>query len=90
MHNTGPEQSIKIDDRWLYTVLAVCEYMSFVKSWQEKGCSSQAETWQVKNIPMKDFDRQVKCDVLLFPWQQERLNTTLKFHFCSVYIKFAH
>jgi len=29
--------------------------MSFAKSWQEKGCSSQAETWQVKNIPMKDF-----------------------------------
>ena len=42
--------------RWLSTVLAVCEYMSFVKSWQEKGCSSQAETWQVKNILMKDFD----------------------------------
>ena len=42
--------------RWLNTVLAVCEYMSFAKSWQEKGCSSQAETWQVKNILMKDFD----------------------------------
>ena len=27
-----------------------CEYMSFGKLWQEKGCSSQAETWQVKNI----------------------------------------
>ena len=26
------------------------------QSWQEKGCSSQAETWQVKNILMKDFD----------------------------------
>ena len=48
--------------RWLNTVLAVFEYMSFVKSWQEKGCSSQAETVQVKNILMKDFDRQVKCD----------------------------
>ena len=36
--------------RWLNTVLAVSEYMSFAKSWQEKGCSSQAETWQVKNI----------------------------------------
>ena len=23
--------------RWLNTVLAVCEYMSFAKSWQEKG-----------------------------------------------------
>ena len=42
--------------RWLNTVLAVCEYMSFGKSWQEKGCSSQAETWQVKNILIKDFD----------------------------------
>ena len=42
--------------RWLNTVLAVCEYMSFAKLWQEKGCSSQAETWQVKNILMKDFD----------------------------------
>ena len=30
--------------------------MSFAKSWQEKGCSSQAETWQVKNVLMKDFD----------------------------------
>ena len=42
--------------RWLNTVLTVCEYMSFAKLWQEKGCSSQAETWQVKNILMKDFD----------------------------------
>ena len=39
-----------ICSRWLSTVLAVSEYMSFAKSWQEKGCSSQAETWQVKNI----------------------------------------
>ena len=42
--------------RWLNTVLAVCERMSFATSWQEKGCSSQAETWQVKNILMKDSD----------------------------------
>ena len=42
--------------RWLNTVLAVSEYRSFVKMWQEKGCSSQAETWQVKNILMKEFD----------------------------------
>ena len=48
--------------RWMNTVLAVCEYMSFAKSWQEKDCSSQAETWQVKNILMKDSDEQVKCD----------------------------
>ena len=42
--------------RWLNTVLAVSEYRSFAKLWQEKGCSTQAETWQVKNIMMKDFD----------------------------------
>ena len=42
--------------RLLNTVLAGCERMSFAKSWQEKGCSSQAKTWQVKNILMKDFD----------------------------------
>ena len=42
--------------RWLNTVLAVSEYMSFAKLWQEKGCCSQAETWQVENILMKDFE----------------------------------
>ena len=42
--------------RCLNTVLAVYEYVSFAKSWQEKGSSSQAETWQLKNILMKDFD----------------------------------
>ena len=41
--------------RWLNTVLAFSEYRSFVKMWQEKGCSSQAETWQVKNILMKEL-----------------------------------
>jgi len=30
--------------------------MSFAKSWQEKACSSQAETWQVKSVLIKDFD----------------------------------
>ena len=39
--------------------------MSLDKSWQEKGYSSQAETWQVKNILVKDFDLQVKCDVFV-------------------------
>ena len=39
--------------------------MSFAKLWQEKGCSSQAETWQVENILMKDFDSQVKFDIFL-------------------------
>ena len=42
--------------RWLNTVLAVCDYMSFAKSWKEKGCCLQAETWQVKNVLMKDFE----------------------------------
>ena len=47
--------------RCLNTVLAVYEYVSFAKSWQEKGCSSQAEKytsekWQVKNTLMKNFD----------------------------------
>ena len=45
--------------------LAVCEYMEFAKSWQEKSCSSQDDTWEVKNILMKDFDWQVKCDVFV-------------------------
>ena len=51
--------------RWLNTVLAVSEYMSFANLWQEKGCSSQAETWQVENILMKDFDSQVKFDIFV-------------------------
>ena len=51
--------------RWLNTVLAVCEHMSFAKSRQEKGFSSQAETWQVKNLQMKDYDWQVKFDVFV-------------------------
>ena len=43
------------------TVLAVYEYVSFAKSWQEKGSSSQtekytSEKWQVKNTLMKNFD----------------------------------
>ena len=38
------------------TVLAVSDYMSFAKLWLEKGCYSQAETWQVENILMKDFE----------------------------------
>ena len=45
IHASG-KQTRKMDTalRWLNTVLAVCEYMSFAKSWQEKGCSSHAET----------------------------------------------
>ena len=51
--------------RWLNTVLAVSECLSFAKLWQEKGCSSQAETWQVENILMTDFDWQVKFDIFV-------------------------
>ena len=40
-------------------------YMSFAKSWQEKRCSSQAITWQVENVLMKNFDWQVKFDVFV-------------------------
>ena len=39
--------------------------MSFANLWQEKGGSSQAETWQVENILMKDFDSQVKFDIFV-------------------------
>ena len=39
--------------------------MSFAKSWQENDCGSQAETRQVKNIVIKDFDWQVKFDVFV-------------------------
>ena len=39
--------------------------MSFAKSWQDEGCSSQAETCQVKNILKKDFDWQVKFDLFV-------------------------
>ena len=56
---------VGISLRWLNTVLAVSEYMSFANLWQEKGCSSQAETWQVENILMKDFDSQVKFDIFV-------------------------
>ena len=39
--------------------------MSFAKLWQEKGCSSQAETWQMENVLMKDFYWQVKFDIFV-------------------------
>ena len=46
-------------------VLAVCGYTSFAKSWLEKGYGSQTETWRLKNILMKDFDRQAQYDVFV-------------------------
>ena len=51
--------------RWLNTVLTVCEYKPFAKSWQEKGFSSQAETWQVTNILINYFYWQVKSHVFV-------------------------
>ena len=51
--------------RCLNTVLAVCRYLSFANSWQEKGCSSRTKTWQVNNMLIKDFDWQVKCNVFV-------------------------
>ena len=55
--------------------------MSFAKSWQEKGCSSQAEIWQVKNILMKNFDWKVKFVIFLVSmetWTIEyNINTSL-------------
>ena len=62
---TSREQSFWFHLRWLNTDLAVCGYMLFAKPWQEKGFWSQAETWQVKNVLMKDFDWRVKMDVFL-------------------------
>ena len=70
--------------------LAVCEYMSFAKSRQEKGCSSQAETWQVKNTLMKDFDWRVKCDVFLVSKATWTVEYNLKIPLCLVYKKIAH
>ena len=64
--------------RWLNTILAVCEYMSFAKSWQEKGCISQAEIWQVKNILMKDFDWQVKSDIFVVSMATRTIEYNLK------------
>ena len=73
-----------------WTVLAVGEYMSFAKSWQEKGWSSQAETWQVKNILMKDFDWRVKCEVILVSKATWTVEYNLKIPLCLVYKKIAH
>ena len=64
--------------RWLNTVLAVSEYMSFANLWQEKGCSSQAETWQVENILMKDFDSQVKFDIFVVSMATSTIEYNLK------------
>ena len=66
--------------------------MSFAKSRQEKGCSSQAETWQVKNILMKYFDWQVKFDVFVVSmatWTIE-YNIKISLSLIRVSYKLAH
>ena len=55
--------------------------MSFAKLWQEKGCSSQAETWQVKNILIKDFDRRLKFDVFVVSMATWTIEYNLKISF---------
>ena len=62
--------------------LEVCEYVEFAKS--------QDDTWEVKNILMKDFDWQVKCDVVFVSMATWTIEYNLKFHFRSVNRKFAH
>ena len=49
------QKEIKVAEH-SFLFITVCEYTSFAKSWQEKSCSSQAETYAVKNMLMKDFD----------------------------------
>ena len=58
--------------------LAVCAYMSFAKSRQGKDCSSQAETWQVKNILMEDFYWQVEFDFLEVSMATRTIECNLK------------
>ena len=80
IHNISPAKSIANQSllRWLNTVLTVCEYMSVAKSWQEKGCNSQAKTWQVEYIVMKEFDWQVKCDVFVVSMATWAINYNLQ------------
>ena len=72
------------------TFFRTFKVMEFAKSWQEKSCSSQDDTWEVKNILMKDFDWQVKCDVVFVSMATWTIEYNLKFHFRSVIRKFAH
>ena len=52
--------------------------MSFAKSWQGKGYSSKGETWQVKNILMKDFDGQLKLDVFVVSMATQTIEYNFK------------
>ena len=63
---------------------------SFTKSWQGKGCSSQAETWQSEKYTDERFWLPGKIWVLVVSMAAWTIEYNLKFHFCSVYIKFAH
>ena len=68
----------------------VTNNMSFTKSWQEKGCSSQAKTWQVNNILIKDFDRQVKCNVFVVSMATLAIEYNLKISLPLSLHKLAH
>ena len=74
--NSWQSASPKLSVTW--SSLAVCEYMSFrfAKSRQEKGYSSQAETWQVKIYWWKSLTDRSNVTFSWFPWQHEGLNTT--------------
>ena len=58
--------------------MAVCEYISFAKLWQEKGCSSKAEICQVKNILIKDFDWQLKGAVFVVSMATRTIEYNIK------------
>ena len=77
-HKKSLYQQLHGNLRWLNTVLAFCEYMSFAKSWQQKGCCSPAETWQVKHTLMKDFGWQVEFDVFLVSMATRTIEYNLK------------
>ena len=75
------------DSLWVYAGVMGSWYMSFAKTWHEKGCGSKAETWKVKlNILMKDFDWQVKFDAFVVPMA----TWTIEYNLKIVDIKFPH
>ena len=65
---------------WVYVI---CQIMA--RLW--KGCSSQAETWQVESVLMKDFDWQVKFDTFIVSMATWMIEYNLKISLFSVYRK---
>ena len=51
--------------RWLNTVWPFVSICPLQNHGKRMVADNQAETWQVKNILMKDFYWQVKCDVFV-------------------------